>query len=315
MSRPHSEEQSPSTRPSADEDEPLTDAGAGQAGAGQAGAGQIGAGQSGVHQSEPEEVETDTSPPEAFDTDYYTTATSSDGQKKKKQHFPETSYGLFKEELGRGEEGRKVINQHVMSVYYRPLQYYFRGLKGHHRIGEPEDVINGYFADRLDRPDFFAKWELKRREKGILLRRWLMNGLHFYLKELIRKKNHGESGLPEEELISNDEMPDSTSEYDRQFAHSLVDEALKLVKKYCEEKELNPHWEIFIRHHVKEEAYKDFCQEYDVDPVRASVMARTVRDWFRRKVEQLLIEDGVSPRNVQNEIRDLLSRLREAGLH
>ncbi|MFN0058994.1 MAG: hypothetical protein ACKVX7_11100 [Planctomycetota bacterium] len=224
-----------------------------------------------------------------------------------RQYFPDTQQAWIHERLDQGTRGYALINEHVMHIYYRPLQYYYLGLRGQRRTGvEAADVVGGFFADRLARPDFFHKW----KDSGIRLRRWLMNGLHFYLKERVRQDGRGRSNSPElEDLQVAAPATDPDQGFEREFAQSLVSEGLVRVQQQCQEKGLVAHWEIFIRHHYHDEAYQDFSHEYGIEPVRASVMARTVRDRFRAAIRELLIEDGVKPTDVEPEIRSLLETL------
>ncbi len=229
----------------------------------------------------------------------------SDGSEPK-QHFPETQVTWIRERLGEGASGQSQIKEHVMRLYYRPLQYYFLGLKGLRNLGEPEDIVGGYFADRLSRDDFFDKWRLS----GIKLRRWLMNGLHFFLKERIRAENRNRVRGPDvEQLQIAIDTPDPDEGFDREFAHSIVAEALQQVYKDCLTRGLKDHWDIFVRHHYHGESYKDFSHEYNIQPVRASVMSRTVRDRFRTAIRNLLAQDGVKPGEIESEIKTLMESM------
>src|SRR5882672_12709738 len=97
----------------------------------------------------------------------------------KKDVFPRTLGTWIGRKLQEGKAGRAEVNRHLMSVYAWPLQVYFRG-SSDRWLGEPEDIVQGFFADRLDREEFLPGCQ----ESGLRLRRWLMNGFCFYLKEL-----------------------------------------------------------------------------------------------------------------------------------
>ena len=101
----------------------------------------------------------------------------------KKDVFPETQNTWIGQRLREGKEGLAEINRHVMNVYAFPLRVYYHGTP-HRWLGEADDVIQGYFADRLAREDFFKEW----LKSGLRLRRWLINGFGFYLKELKKKR-------------------------------------------------------------------------------------------------------------------------------
>ena len=45
------------------------------------------------------------------------------------------------------------VNRHIMDVYARPLKIYYMGTSDRW-LGEADDIIQGFFADRLAREDF-----------------------------------------------------------------------------------------------------------------------------------------------------------------
>ena len=101
---------------------------------------------------------------------------------EKKNHFPPTLCTWIEGRLDDGTIGRDAINRHVMESYELPLRIYYLGTSWR-TLGEPEDIINGFMADRLERPNFFTQW----KSSGKRLRHWLINALHFYLKEQWRR--------------------------------------------------------------------------------------------------------------------------------
>ena len=79
---------------------------------------------------------------------------------------------------------------------------------------------------------------------------------------------------------------------DRAFAVSVVREALRMAQAQCEKEKLGAHWEIFLRHFYKGEAYADFASDFGVDPPRAAVMARTARTKFNAALRDLLSREA-----------------------
>ena len=73
---------------------------------------------------------------------------------------------------------RAELNAHVMQRYFAPLCAYVKG-SAWRDFGEAADLVNGFFASRLERPEYLLHW----RESGLALRRWLINGLLLHLHE------------------------------------------------------------------------------------------------------------------------------------
>ena len=214
--------------------------------------------------------------------------------------FPNTMGTWIHQRLGEGSTGREVVNEHVMSVYAHPLRIYFLG-SSFRSLGEPEDMVAGFFASRLERDGYFDQW----RDSGIRLRRWLMNGFLFFLKEEIRRQNRDGSVAPDDDLeIPMNESPDA--DFDRAWAQSMVREAWLEAARECEADGLGDHWQLFIRHHVDGLAYKDFVAEFDVTPSQAAVMVRTATARFKKAVRDRVQIDGVPEDEVDNELRRLM---------
>ncbi len=76
---------------------------------------------------------------------------------------------------------RAELNAHVMQRHFAPLCAYVKG-SAWRDFGEAADLVNGFFASRLERPEYLLQW----RESGLALRRWLINGLLLHLHERAR---------------------------------------------------------------------------------------------------------------------------------
>jgi hypothetical protein len=201
--------------------------------------------------------------------------------------FPQTLTTWIRDRLQGGAGGRREVDRHVMEVYAFPLRVYFLG--GRDRtLGEPDEVIQGFFADRLARTEFFAQWQ----SSGLPLRRWLMNALNFYLKELRRAGNRGAaSGESQAEDVGTFEG-DPNAEIERAFIISLVRVALRNVERTCELEGQSRHWTSFYEHFYLDRSYADIGRDLGVDAARAMVMARTVRHKFQAEIRRMMTIDG-----------------------
>ncbi len=214
--------------------------------------------------------------------------------------FPTTCHTWIGDRLRSAGEGRGEVNQHVMSVYAWPLTVYFRGTRDRW-LGEPDEIVQGFFADRLAREHFFADW----LQSGLPLRRWLMNAFCFYLNEVKRtgKRNRVEPG-PTDEQADSSATPEEM--LDRAFVVSIVRKALQQTHERCAVQGLEHHWRVFVRHHYQSAGYQQISKEFGVDAPRAAVMARTAARKFREVLRDLLVRDGAAPDHVDNEIQTLL---------
>ena len=103
-------------------------------------------------------------------------------------HFPSTHATWIAERVTQCFDGeanpaqaraaRDALNDHVMRRYFEPLRAYAQG-SGWRSLGESADLVNGFFASRLEQADYLLRW----RDSGLPLRRWLMNGLLLHLHE------------------------------------------------------------------------------------------------------------------------------------
>ena len=187
-----------------------------------------------------------------------------------------------------------------MNVYAHPLRVYFLG-SSLRSLGDPDDMVDGFFASRLDREGYFDQW----RESGLRLRRWLMNGFLFFLREEIRRQRRdGKSSLGQEPVMPAGSGPDD--DFDRAWAMAMVRDAWTDAAKSCEADGLGDHWRLFIRHHVDGLAYKEFVHEFDVTPSQAAVMVRTATGRFKKAVRHRILMDGVLEADVDEELQRLM---------
>lgn len=222
----------------------------------------------------------------------------------KEDVFPQTQNTWIDQKLGQGQNGRLEVNHHVMSLYAWPLRVYFLGTADRW-LGEPEDVVQGFFASRLGRNVFFDDW----RKSGLRLRRWLMNGFCFYLKELKRERRNDRRN--EELSREPEETEDLDRRIDRAFAVAVVQRAFAVTRKLCEEGGFSDHWKIFVAHYYQGKEYRDIVADFNVDTVRAATMARTVGSKFRKALRNLLVRDGATEAEVNQELATLLEAIGE----
>jgi hypothetical protein len=216
--------------------------------------------------------------------------------------FPATMSTWIGKRIEDGEAGRPALNRHIMEVYAHPLRVYFLG-SSFRRMGEADDQVEGFFASRLGRGDFFIEWQRSRMR----LRRWLMNAFLFYLQEQARSARR-DAARP---VVDIDLAPDVAADdpealVDRAWAMTIVQQAWKQAESACIDAGQERHWRIFIRHHVDGSAYADLVNEFGVDAAQAAVMSRTAGNKFKAALRESILNDGVPASEVDAEIESLL---------
>lgn len=93
----------------------------------------------------------------------------------------------FAENPALADAARINANAYVMERYAGPLAVFVRG-SSLARLGEPEELVNGFFASRLSDAAFLDGWS----RSGMRLRRWLMNGILFYGQGVARHQGDAE---------------------------------------------------------------------------------------------------------------------------
>ncbi len=213
--------------------------------------------------------------------------------------FP-TTQGTWIERTLRDAGGRHAVNRYIMETYAWPLKVYYLGTNSRW-LGEPDDVIGGFFADRLARDHFFEKWQ----ESGMRLRRWLINALCYYLLELMKvSRSPRPAGDMDDAEVRY--CGDASAAMDRAAAVAFVRRAIIQAGDTCANEGLEAHWQVFLDHHLHGTPFRAIAARIGVDPFRAAVMSRTARRKFRAALRQVLIQDGVGPGEIDCEIRSLL---------
>lgn len=217
--------------------------------------------------------------------------------------------------------GAEKARIHVMERYAEPLAVFVRG-SSLARLGEPAEIVNGFFASRLSDAGYLEEWA----RSGMRLRRWLMNGILFHgqgiardraraaargtldsssrlsaideLKELELKK----LGLKELEARS----PSAEARFERSWALAVVREATARVELELVESGRGTDFEIFRRHAIDGQPYATFARELGRTPQQCAGATRLVAQRVRARLAEVLREEGVP----EEEIEDELARVR-----
>lgn len=216
--------------------------------------------------------------------------------------FPSTLVTWLSNRLREGDDGLLDAARHVMEVYAEPLRIYFMG-SSFRSMGQADDLVGGFFADRLSRPNFLQRWI----ESGRPLRYWLIVGFKHFLYEQARLQRRHDAHTLSDSVTGDDSGPIHI--FDREVARALVAEASRRAEEHCLENKLSDHWRLFRRHVVDGLPFASIAPEFGVSPERAAVMARTAAHRFKRTLRELVAWEGAADEQIDQEIAHLMEAL------
>lgn len=225
--------------------------------------------------------------------------------------FANTQYTLLGRLLNLGSEGHRQATKHIMEVYERPLRVYFIGSSFAKDLGDADDIVRGFFADRLSRPSFLHDWQFSGRR----LRYWLITAFKHFLYE--QRHNASKKDRQWESLDElsrdcdgeDDQSPDRA--FHREVALSIVHRAVERARSSCEDSGHAAHWEAMLRHHLDGRTFEELSREYQIDAPRLRVMARTAGNRLRRCLREELSWPGAHPEDIDREICLLMEVLQK----
>ncbi len=201
--------------------------------------------------------------------------------------------------LARGEEGRREVNHHVMELYRDGLDRYVRKTP-FRKVGDSEELVDGFFADRLSREQYLVQWAAS----GKRLRHWLIAGFRMYLLEQWRKRvrERQVSSVPPDLA---DPAPEPDQLANGIFARNAVRVAWKRTRDRCQQRGLSDHFALFESHQIEGRPYHEIAPKHGVDEVRAASMARTARLHFVRSLRELVKQEGALEHEIDGELRSI----------
>lgn len=215
--------------------------------------------------------------------------------------FPSTERSTLAEMLARDPDARKAAVRRVLERYAEPLRLYVRGssLRAH---GDAVDLVQGFLASRLSRERYLDDWV----DSGLQLRRWLINGLHLYVKEERRKSR------PSDDPPDGDPPAGRVQAVEAAWARTLLSEACERVMNELAQSGHGIAWDVFRRHFIDGRPYRDLEAEFDMRPAAMAEASRRVSNLLREHVRLLLVRDGVRPEEIEIELLEMLHALNGA---
>ena len=238
-------------------------------------------------------------------------------------HFPSThATGIDAQlTLAEGADPRvatsavQSLRSHVMERYHRPLCAYVH-TGAFARLGEPEDLVAGFFAKHLQSLDFMMRW----RTSGMPLRRWMMNAASFHCRSLARDRARaagremldpaGADGLLD--ALPSAE-PAAERAFDRAWAVTLANEAHVIAQTDADDRGRPDDYVVFRMHVVERMEYDAIAAALGITPSQAKHAAARVGERMRGAVRELLRAEGVRAEELDAEVGKLMRLIEESA--
>jgi hypothetical protein len=192
-----------------------------------------------------------------------------------------------------GRNAHRELASYLMDRYRAPLRAYVVG-SGLRELGEPDELVAGFFAHFLGTPDSLQRW----RASDLQLRRWLMHGMAFHGRSLRRERTRNRERSPLEALDAAGREPaddqDGAHAFDRAWALELINEAHRLAHQECRDRGLLDDYEIFRLHVSEGLPYATLGPRTGRTAQQCANATRRVGQMLRNAVRELLRAEGVA---------------------
>jgi hypothetical protein len=232
-------------------------------------------------------------------------------------HFPSThatwidaQLTIMQDSGDAGPTALGALRRHLMERYRAALVAYVRG-GSLRRLGDAEDLVAGFFADRACEPRFLQDW----RASGMPLRRWMMNGVNFYGRGMIRDRARARArdGGPElADRAAGDlaraleaagmEEQDAELAFERAWALAVLNDAHARAHADLAERGRLEEYEIFRRQVIEGEGYETIAPSLGRTPQQCAGAKRLVTQALREAVRESLRAEGVPESELDAEV-------------
>lgn len=216
--------------------------------------------------------------------------------------FPETQNTWIGSRLEQGGQGLVEVRDYVMRLYAGPLMTFCQ----HSPMGkwsDPQDLVQGFLADRASKPDYFLRW----RGSGRRLHQWLASGLSFYGQEALHKlQRDGQAHEVPLDLEASE--PEAHRAMELAAIGSFLGEAMRRAERDCKQRGQELHWKIFMRRSYGREGFRSIGISLGISAEQAVVLMRTGRRRFVQALREVLLDDGVREENLHAELEWILGQ-------
>lgn len=211
---------------------------------------------------------------------------------------------------------RRALREHLMARYAKALAAYVSG-PDFRQLGEPDDLVGGFFARALSQDDFLARW----RQSGMPLRRWLMNAMSFHCRGLVRdrmrERNRTSSATQPREFPKShslrsraaDSEHDAGRAFERAWALSLVNEAYARVQATIRAEGRDKDDAVLRMHVMEGMTYDQVASALGMTRQECFNAVRRITPRIRAVLHELLRDDGVPPQDIGATIDQMIESL------
>jgi hypothetical protein len=239
-------------------------------------------------------------------------------------HFPSTHATWIDAQLtiigdaGSAAGGaREALRRHLWDRYHAPLRAYVHG-GSFRRAGEPDDLVAGFFADRVTADDFLPAW----RRSGMPLRRWMMNGMGFYARGVVRDRLRdrlrpfSDMTLPAgagddsggtaaaDALLPADERT-AEDAFERAWAIAVLDAAHAQVHAQLADEGRLDDYEVFRRRVLEREGYDTVGPSVGKSAQQCAGSTRLVSQRMAAALRDVLRAEGVREGDLEETVREV----------
>lgn len=176
---------------------------------------------------------------------------------------------------------------HLMLRYRAPLVAYAAQSRLS-TVDEPDELVHAFFAAKVADPRFLAEW----RTSGMALRRWMLNGLVFHARGVVRDRAReaARGGEISPEALPSD-APGAERAFERSWALALVEAACRAVHEALDAEGRARAYDCFHRHFFDSVGYAQLAAELGVGETTVASEIRLATRRVRAEAESMLRDE------------------------
>ncbi len=223
----------------------------------------------------------------------------------------------------RGRQAQSALRQHLWDRYHAPLRAYAQG-GSLRRAGDPDDLLAGYFADRVTRPEFLRDW----RRTDMPLRRWMMNGLGFYARGVVRDRmrdrirpftdlspgSPADAGAPAgPDPIEGADDRTATDAFEHAWAIAVLDAAHAQAHAELAAEGRLDAYDVFRRRVIEGEGYETIAPALGLTAQQCAGATRLVSHRMANALREVLRAEGVRESEMEATMAEVRRAVGDAG--
>lgn len=228
-------------------------------------------------------------------------------------HFPSTHDTWIGDQLqivaaGSQADAREAALQlrtHIMARYREPLLAY-AGASSFRSLSSPEDLVHGFFAERLADLAYLRNW----RDSRMKLRRWLCNGLLLHMFDIAQRRKRDARAVDEAGKRAQHDRADEPAAdraFERAWARGVIERAAHATESALRADGRHDAWRLFTRHVVDGLTQIAAGAEAGLAEGETKARIRLAVRRLRDAVAAELVADGVPLAEVQAETDAIVS--------